>query len=433
MRDVLVVGAGIGGLSVAYELKKRGYDVVLYEKEQRAGGSVESVKREGFLFERGPQTILADEEILSFFKELGLEPLEASPVSKRRFIYKGGKLVELPSSPPRFLLSPLLSIKGKLSILKDLFQKPEEEEVSVGRFVRKHFGEEFLRYVVAPFLSGVWAGDPEKLSLKYATPKLYELQRRYGSLIRAFLKERRFFPRGKLVSFRGGLSELIEALSERTEPKTESVVLRIRRHGERFKVDARGGKEESRSVVITTPAYTSSYLLKDLSFSASEILESVDYPPVVVVNVGVKGDIPEGFGFLVPRGEGLRILGAMFMSKLFPGRAPEGWELLSVFLGGATDRDVVELGEEQISKIVEEELRKVFPLSEILILDITKHKRAIPQYNLGHGRFLELSRELEEEHPGLFLAGNWLGGISAPDRIRASRKTAKRVDDFLQA
>ncbi|GAB6065359.1 protoporphyrinogen oxidase [Aquifex pyrophilus] len=433
MREVVVVGSGISGLSVAYRLKKKGFNVVVYEKDDRIGGTIKTVKENGYLMEAGPQTLLADEEVFNFLKELNLEPVEASPSSKYRYIYKGGELIPLPMSPLEFITTPLLSFGSKLKVLTEFFKEGTEEDVSVADFIRKHFGEEFLNYIVAPFLSGVYAGDPEKLSLKYATPKLYEIQKRYGSLLKAFLKEKKFMPKGKLVSFPEGLSQLIEKLSENLEVHTENVVLRMRKFEDKFKLDVRGKKIETKSVVVASPAYTSSYLLKEISFSASEEFDKIDYPPVVVVNVGVDGDIPDGFGFLVPRVEGKRILGAMFMSKLFPGRAPEGKELLSVFLGGATDREIIELSDEEITAIVEKELHEILPIKDIHYIRIDRWKRAIPQYNVGYGKFLELAKEMEKDYPGLFLTGNWLYGVSMNSVIKASEGVAKKVESFLRS
>ncbi len=432
MREVVVVGSGISGLSVAYRLKQKGRDVVVYEKDDEIGGTIKTKQEEGYLYELGPQTLLADQEVLKFIEELGLKPLKASENAKYRYIYKRGKLIPLPLSPIQFLTTPLLSLGSKLGVLKEIFAKPVEEDISIAQFVRKRFGEEFLNYLVAPFLSGVYAGDPEKLSLKYATPKLYEIQKKYGSLIKALLKEKRVAPKAQLISFEGGLSELIKALSKDLEVHTESVVLRMRKFEDHFKLDVRGKKVETKSVVVASPAYTSSYLLKEISFSASEIFEKIDYPPVVVVNVGVKGKIPEGFGFLVPRVEGKRILGAMFMSKLFPGRAPEGRELLSVFLGGATDREVMELSDEEILNTVEKELKEILNIESLDFARIQRWKRAIPQYNVGYDQYLNLVKDMEKDYPGLFLTGNWIYGVSMGDCIRASTQVAERVERFLK-
>ncbi len=433
MLDVVVIGSGISGLSTAFRLKKLGFEPVVFEKDDQIGGNIKTLSQEGYTFELGPQTVLANDEVKGFFREVGIEPIVASPSSKNRYIYKRGKLVPLPLNPLSFIFSPLLSLPAKLKVLREPWAPGStKDEESVADFVRRRLGQEFLDYIVAPFISGVYAGDPEKLSVKHATRKIYELEKEFGSLIKGALKKRSLGPKGELISFEGGLFRLIENLSESLEIRTENVVLRVRRKDDRFILDTREGKVETRALVISSPAYTSSYLLKDLSWSASLEFDKIDYVPLVVVNVGVKsGYVPEGFGMLVPRKEGKRILGVIFSSKLFPGRAPEGKDLLTVYLGGATDREVIELSDERILEIVERELKEIFGIPGFDFAHIKKWKRAIPQYTIGYQKYLDLAREMEEIHKGLFLTGNYLSGISVADCIRYSAVKARDVAEFL--
>ncbi len=435
MRDVVVIGSGISGLSTAFRLKKLGYDVVVYEKDDEIGGNIKTLSEKGYTFELGPQTVLADKEVFEFFEEVGIKPQTASPSAKYRFIYKRGRLIPLPMSPLSFLTSPLLSFGAKLRVLREPWAPPPvKNEESVADFVRRRLGQEFLDYIVAPFISGVYAGDPEKLSVKYATKKVYQLEQEFGSLLKGAMKKKALGPKGKLISFEGGLRTLIDTLAKDLEVKTENVVLRIRKKEDRFVLDTREGKVETKALVVSSPAYTASYLLKDLSWSASLEFDKIDYVPVVVVNVGVKfASIPEGFGVLVPRKEGKRILGVIFASKLFSGKAPEGKELLTVYLGGATDREVIELPDEEISELVERELKEVLGVRDIDFIHIKKWKRAIPQYTLGYGKYLELAKEMEEIHKGLFLTGNYLSGISVADCIRFSKETVRKVEEFFKA
>ena len=434
MLEVAVVGSGISGLATAFRLKKLGFEPVVFEKDDQIGGNIKTLSQEGYTFELGPQTVLADEEVMNFFKEVGVDPLVASPSSKNRYIYKKGKLIPLPLNPVAFLISPLLSLSAKLRVLREPWAPaPVKEEESVAEFVRRRLGQEFLDYVVAPFVSGVYAGDPEKLSVKHATRRVYELEREFGSLIKGALKKKALGPRGKLVSFEGGLFRLVEKLSEHLEVKKENVVLRIRRKDDRFVLDTREGKVEARAVIVSSPAYTSSYLLKDLSWSASLEFDKIDYVPLVVVNVGVKeGYVPDGFGMLVPRKEGKRILGVIFSSRLFPGRAPEGRELLTVYLGGATDREVIDLSEEALLEIVDRELREIFQIPGLEFAHVKKWKRAIPQYTIGYQKYLDLAKEMEQIHRGLFLTGNYLSGVSVADCVRYSAVKAREVAEFLR-
>ncbi|MDQ7037706.1 MAG: protoporphyrinogen oxidase [Aquificota bacterium] len=433
MEEVVVVGSGVSGLSTAYRLKKQGVNVVVYEKEDDIGGNIKTLKVDSYTIELGPQTVLADEEVLGFFRDLGLRPVEASPSSKRRYILKKGKLIPVPLNPVSFLTSPLLSLRGKIRVFKEIFLSPVSGEESLADFVRRRLGEEVLTYLVQPFVSGVYAGDPEALSVRYAFPRLYALEKEFGSLIKGAVKKRSFGPKGKLVSFEGGLRTLTERLAGEVEVRRENVVLRIRRKEDRFILDTRGGKVEAKAVVVSSPAYTASYLLKDLSWSASSEFDSIDYPPVAVVNVGVKaGSVPDGFGFLVPRVENRKILGAIFTSRIFKGRAPEDRDLLTVYLGGSTDRSVADMSEEEIAEAVEKDLTEILGVPGVEVIKVKVWKKAIPQYTVGYGKYINLAREMEETFPGLFLTGNYLSGISVPDCIRYSEKVADKVVRYLE-
>ena len=243
MIDTAVVGAGISGLSVAIHLKSLGLEVKVFEKEDTEGGNIRTLYKDGFVLELGPQTILADQDVESFLNELSIEPEYASPSSKYRYIYKGGRLIPLPLSPLEFLKSPLLSLRGKLSVLMEPFvPKSVKTEESIAEFVKRRLGQEFLDYIVAPFVSGVYAGDPKELSVKYAVKKVYELEERFGSLIKGAIKLKALGPKGRLVSFKGGNSSLIKEISKNLDVSRENVVLRIRRKDDRLMLDTKEGK-----------------------------------------------------------------------------------------------------------------------------------------------------------------------------------------------
>ena len=431
MKRIVIVGAGVSGLSLAFKLREKGCEVTLYEKESEAGGNIRTRSESGYLFELGPQTILADEKLLAFFRELGLKPLRAEPSSKNRFIYRDGRLIPLPLNPVAFLTSPLLSLRAKLRVLREPWIPPSTaEEESVADFVRRRLGAEFLDYIVAPFVSGVYAGDPEQLSVRYATRKVYALEREFGSLIRGALKKRALGPGGVLISFEGGLRELVERLSQELDVRRSCAVLSVRRKGEGFLLETCRGEDETQTLVLSCPAYATGQLLAEISGGASRTFEEIDYVPLVVVNVGVRsGRVPEGFGLLVPRREGKRILGVIFSSKLFPGRAPEGRDLLTVYLGGATDREVIDLSEEEITGTVVRELKDILSIEDPEFVHVQKWRRAIPQYGIGYGRYLSLASELEKSHRGLYLTGNYLSGVSVADCLRNSGEVLRRMEE----
>ena len=235
MKDVVVIGSGISGLATAYRLKSKGADVTVYEKEEDTGGNIKTLEENGYRLELGPQTVLADQKVREFFEEVGISPIIADPSSKNRYIYKKGRLIPLPLNPISFLTSPLLSLGAKLKVIRELWAPPPiKSEESVADFVRRRLGEEFLRYIVAPFISGVYAGNPEALSVRWATPKIYRLEEEFGSLIKGAVKKKALGPGGRLISFKKGLQEMTDKLANSFDVKTQNVVLRIRRKDDRF-------------------------------------------------------------------------------------------------------------------------------------------------------------------------------------------------------
>ncbi len=432
MKKIVVVGAGISGLSVAFRLKKKGYNVSVFERKTKAGGNIETLRDRGYLIELGPQTLMADQYIEDFLKEINLKPLRANPISKNRYIYRKGKLIPLPLNPVSFFLSPLLSFRAKLKIFTEPFIPPTEKEESIADFVKRRLGKEFLDYIVTPFISGVYAGDPYKLSVKYAVKRIYMLEKEYGSLIKGALKKKAIGPKGKLISFEGGLKALTDRLSEYVKVEKEREITALEIRNRKFILKTKKEEKEADAVVLSTPAYETAQILKTVSEGKSLILKDIDYVPVVVVNLGVKsGKIPEGFGFLIPRTERKRILGVIFSSKLFTGRSPVGRDLLTVYMGGATDREVINLTEEEILKIVSEELKDILEVESVDFYHVKKWEKAIPQYTMGYEKFLKTVEELENTFKGLFLTGNYIGGISLADCIRNSEEISRRVEEFL--
>lgn len=432
MIEVAVVGAGISGLSVALHLKKKGFEVQVFEKEDLPGGNIKTLKKDNYVLELGPQTVLADQKVEEFLRLAGINPQYASEESKIRYIYKKGRLIALPLNPLEFFKSPLLSLQGKLRVLKEPFVPPSVREESIAEFVRRRLGREFLDYIVAPFVSGVYAGNPEELSVKYAVRRVYELEQRFGSLIKGAIKLKALGPGGRLISFEGGNFALIERLSSELEVHTRNAVLRIRKKEDRFLLDAEGGSYEAKCVVVSAPATSAGYLLRDLSGGTSEEFDRIYYAPVVVLHASVKkGSVPPGFGFLVPRVEGKRILGVLFSSQIFPGRAPQDKDLLTIYMGGATDPEVIDYEETHLFEIAERELKEMIGVDSVEFLHMVHWKRAIPQYTLGYGRYLELAKTLEKENAGLFLTGNYLYGVSVADCIKASYEVAHKVEKYL--
>jgi len=444
--DAVVVGAGISGLAAAFRLARGGLRVAVLEAAERVGGAIETFSDGAWRFEMGPNTVVEnDPSVGRLIRDAGLEgeKIVASPSAKRRYLYKGSQLVPLPGGPGGLLKTPLFSAGAKLRLLREpwIGRPPEGVEESIAQFVRRRLGTEFLDYAVGPFVSGVYAGDPERLSARWAVPKIYVLEREHGSLLRGALARRKGpAPGGAMISFREGLEELPRGLAREIgkigDLRTGVAARQIVRAGNGFRVETSAGPVEAARVVLAVPADTAARLLEEATSGASLPLAEVPYAAVAVVSLGWRreevGHPLDGFGFLAPRKEGLRLLGCLFPSQIFPGRAPEGHVALAAFGGGRTDPEFAGWDEDQIAATVIAELRGPLKLrGEPAFRLVRRWPRAIPQYELGHGRFVERAREIERSLPGLRLAGNFLGGISVPDCIRNATALAEEISEEI--
>jgi oxygen-dependent protoporphyrinogen oxidase len=452
--QVAVIGAGISGLACAYRLQQLGLDVTVFEANQAPGGLIDSVERDGFLLEAGPQSFQGTPALLDLIRELGLEcQLQKADPRAPRYVLLHGRLRKIPMSPQALLASTLLNPSSRWKIASEPFKKsqPPSEEESVAAFVRRKFGHEILEYLVAPFVSGVYAGDPEKLSLKAAFPTLDEWEREYGSVLRGAMKSRP--PKEQrtgappLCSFTHGVAALPRAMAAKIGDKlfygthAISVDFSGRRASAACEIRfVRNGQEQSaaaRAVVVATPAYAAAHLLEACSPQLSHTLSGIAYAPVAVVASThyrqQVGDPLEGFGFLVPRGEKVRTLGTVWNSSLFPGRAREGSVTITSFIGGATDPDIIHLPEEKIAAIVAEENSRILGITGSPVeTAVWKYARALPQYNLGHGHIVEAIRDAERASPGLFFAGNYLEGPAVGKCVENGFQTAEAVCKHLQ-
>lgn len=443
--SVLVIGGGISGLACAYRLKQRGINVRLLEKQDRVGGVVQSEELAGFHFDLGPQSFLSSAAILRLVAELGLGSamVQANPRAPR-FIYFNGALHSAPMSPPALLKTPLLSGRTKRRILTEPLRKsrPPVGDESVSAFARRKFGNDLLDNLLGPLVSGVYAGDPERLSFRSAFPSAHQWELEHGTVIRGAMKSRpeKGKPRPALTSFGGGLQTLMHslaaALAGRIETDVEVCGLR-RIAGSEFAVHARdreGNLKESEvaTVVLAAPSYVSARLLGEVSPAAAEALRRIEYAPVAVVNLGYRREQVahplEGFGFLAPRTQGLRILGTIWNSSLFPGRAPQRMVSLTSFLGGATDPAVLDLSDDAIAQIAAAENARVLGITGAPVVHrLNRFTCAIPQYNLGHGDILARLRSELTSLPGLFLAGNFLHGPSIATCVETAFATADEI------
>jgi oxygen-dependent protoporphyrinogen oxidase len=431
--SALVVGAGISGLVCAYALRKAGIDAQIVEASERPGGVIRSERRDGYLLELGPQSFAGTAPLRQLCRELGIEgELLEAPRKAPRFVLAGGALHEMPLSPPAFFTSSLFSFGTKWSLLRDVFSTsdPPEQDESVAAFVRRKFSAELLEKLVGPFVSGIYAGDSEQLSLRGAFPQLHEAEKTSGSIVRGMIrsaKTTKDAPRERpsLLTFREGNETLIRALTANLGPalrcNAEVIAIQRRAKGsiEGYEVClSAAGRDETLEVdhlIVATPTNAAAELLRQIGAGFENALQGIPYAPVAVVSLGYQktavGNALDGFGFLVPRSAGLEILGSVWNSSLFPGRATEGHALLTSFVGGTTNPQAVTRSKEELSSLVHREIAPLLDIEEAPVFSsVNLYQRAIPQYTLGHTNRLATLAALRTKYPGLRLAGNYFRG-----------------------
>jgi oxygen-dependent protoporphyrinogen oxidase len=454
---VVIVGAGVSGLCVAYWLRKHGVDVLVLEKESHAGGTMKTLREDGWLIEAGPNTAL--ETTLLFqplFDEIGLteKRIYADSASSKRYILRDGTLHALPLGPVSFVTSRLWTWRGKLRLLKEPFIGRADNEESVAEFVRRRLGSEFLDYAINPFVAGVFAGDPESLSVQAAFPKLYALEEKYGGLIKGLVKGRKERKEraekakssARLFSFIDGMQSLPDALatslgdSIRYNCPVETI---IPLRAGRFPVytvygpNATTIASDVRAVVLSAPAYATAGIIRPIDPEMARTLESIYYPPVVEVFMGFKQEQVrqplDGFGFLIPEKEQRKILGTIWSSVLFPGRAPRDHVALTTFIGGARQPALTEQDDESIASAVLSELKTIMRVEgQPIYTRITRWAKAIPQYTLGYPRILNAMTGFEQNFRGAFLCSNFRGGIAVGDCVANAQDTTKKVLEHLK-
>lgn len=453
MNPVAVIGAGITGLTAAFCLQKKGVPVTVYEAGNRVGGAIQSLRAEGYLAEFGPNTILeTSPRIGELIRDAGLasKRVDPDPSASARYVVRYRRPVRMPSSPIGMLTTDLFSAKAKLAILKEPFvpRRTDGKEESVAEFVVRRLGQEFLDHAIDALVAGVYAGDPHKLSVQQAFPKLGELEAKYGSLIKGqILGARERKQRGEIAkdrapkfSFDDGLQVLPDTLKSRLG---DAVRLRATVESAQQTEDGwelqvisheRGRTTEAHSAIIYAGTAFSLAKLRVNARAPIDLtpMSQVRYPPVASVVLGFRREDVQhpcsGFGMLIPRVEGFKILGTIFSSSLFPNRAPAGHLALTSYVGGERFPDLAGLPPDKLFALTIEDLKVLLGVRGKPTFQHSIHyPRAIPQYNLGYGKFREMLTRTEQSAPGLFFAGHYRDGISLSDSIVSGMKIADRV------
>ncbi len=466
MKKVAIIGAGISGLSTAFTVERlateAGLDVevTVFERDERTGGKIWSIKEEGYLCEWGPNGFLDSKPMtLELCDQLGIrDQLERSnDNARKRFIYSGGILNRLPENGPMFLKSKLISWPGKIRLAQEFIRPKRTDGVdeTLADFARRRLGDEALNKLIGPMVSGIFAGNPETMSLKSCFPRIHELEQEYGGLLKAMMllaKKKKAEvkagkqvasaagPGGVLTSFVGGIQELTDGTVKeiKGEIRTGQSVAGLKKIDcgwELRLVD--GSSFDAEIVVSAAPAHVLKELTLTLDGELSELLAGIPYAPMNVICFGYEQDKVsrdlDGFGYLIPKKEGCAILGTLWDSSIFPHRAPQGHVMLRSMMGGATTPEAIALSDAEVKQRTMAELKKIMGIeAEPDFVRIFRHQRAIPQYVVGHAERLLAIDERLKKHPGLILTGNSYLGIGLNDCVNAAYKAADQVRSYLQ-
>lgn len=448
-KDILIVGAGLTGLTIARYLQKAGMHVTIVEKNSSPGGVIQTISEDGFTFESGPNTgVVGSPELVQLFDELGLEFEVPGNTANERWIWKKNRWHALPTGLIPSVKTPLFRLRDKLRVLGEPFRsKGSDPDETLSDMVRRRLGDSFLDYAVDPFIGGIYAGDPDKLITRYALPKLYALENNFGSFIRGAIKKKKM-PKThlearvtrKVFSVKGGLSRLTEALvSEIGEDniitKADEISIEPFAGGFRSIFIRNGAREtiQSRLVISTVESHSIPAIFPFINDEQKQTFRALRYAGVVQVVAGFKEwkGIPiKAFGGLVPSAEKKDILGILFPSALFSGRAPENGALLSVFIGGIRRPELSKLNDDAIRTIVQNALKEMMHCEVAPdLFKIFRYERAIPQYEINTGERLQVISDIEAQYPGLYLAGNLKDGIGMADRVKQAIQLATQINN----
>ncbi len=437
--DVVIIGAGLTGLSTAYYAQKRGLNVCIVESSDHIGGVIRTFRENGFMYEQGPNSgVVANPETAELFDELRerCPYITAGNAAKRRLVLKNGAWHALPHSLGSAISTPLFSLGDKFRILGEPFRKPgRDEDETLAHMVTRRMGQSFLDYAVDPFVLGIYAGDPDMLVPKYALPKLYDLEQKFGSFIRGSIaKKKMATERDKkatreIFSFLQGMSQLTEAFADSIGRENiftgarDVCVEYFGKDGFTVSSSELGLKLTAPQLVSTTPSHKLPALLPFVPDYLMTDIDNLEYAKVVQLSVGFKtwnGISLDAFGGLIPHKENRHLLGALFMSTLFPHRAPEGGALLSIFMGGMRRPEIIAWDDDKIKSVAEQELKQLLGLTEWNpdLLKIFRYEYAIPQYTANTKHRIRAIDSAQRQIPGLFIAGNAIQGIGTADRIK---------------
>ncbi|HVO81632.1 MAG TPA: protoporphyrinogen oxidase [Terriglobales bacterium] len=460
MKRIAIIGSGISGLSAAFALEERRragvpLEYVVFESSPRLGGVLVTDRVDGCLVEAGPDSFLSEKPwAADLCRQVGLgdQLIGSNDADRKTYILVRGRLVAIPDGlmfmvPTKILptvFSPLFSLGTKLRMAREWFHPPHrgEADETVASMVQRHYGSEMVDRLADPLLSGVYGGEAAELSVRAVLPRFAEMEAQHGSLGRAMLAARRKLPAGRssqarplFTSLKNGMQQLVDAVVAHLSPtaiRTSTPVQSIQPQAAGWLLSAGYQSDHFNAVIVATPAPAAAALLQGASDELASELNGIQYTSSITITLGydqqVRRALPPGFGFLVPRSEGKQMLAATFVHNKFPHRAPEDRALLRCFAGGARNEQILQAPDEDILRIVRDELRQIIGLAtEPTFTRLYKWKGAMAQYGVGHLECLERIERLRQQLPGLSLAGNGYRGIGVPDCVRSGTDAAEQV------
>ena len=437
-RPVIIAGAGIAGLSIAYELQKKGIPYEILEAGSRTGGLITSLHKDGYELDAGPNSLAASQDVLAFIREIGLENemMEASAVSKNRFLVRNNQLHAISPHPLKIIKSKYVSGSAKWRLFTEQFRKSKatSTEESVTSFVTRRFGAEIAEYLFEPVLSGIYAGNPDLLSIQEVLPMLPKWEKEYGSVTKGLMKNKQSMGGRKIIAFKGGNQALPNKLAAlltgriRLNCAITGIVRDASGYIVQYNENGTPGILNASRVIFTTPAYTTAALIQNMDPVLAGMLNGIHYPHMGVLHLAFGEEalekMPAGFGFLVPHAAGKHFLGAICNSAIFPSRAPQGKVLFTIFVGGAMQEHLFkQMDVEHLQQQIIKEFMEILQLQQSPVFQLfSEWKKAIPQLNVGFAQIREQIRMFEERYPGIRIAGNYVTGVAVPAIIQAARQ-----------
>ncbi len=459
MKRIAIIGGGISGLSAAFALEqqrraRQHLEYVVFESGPRFGGVIATEHVDGCVVEAGPDSFLTEKPWASeLCRQIGLgdQLIGSNDTDRKTYILVDGHLVTLPDGlmfmvPTKIvpvLASPLFSIATKLKIAREWFHAPNDmnADESVASLIERHYGTEMVERLAEPLLSGVYGGEASRLSVRAVLPRFAQMEEVHGSLGRGMLAARNHSTSsaalGKPIftSLKNGMQQMVDALLAYlpgTSLRSGTQIIAVEPQAGGWLLSAGYDSDQFDAVIIATTAFAAATLLRTTDADLARELRGIEYSSSITVSLGydqqVRSSLPAGFGFLVPRSEGKRLMAATFVHNKFPHRAPDNRALIRCFLGGTGDESVLQLSDEEILRIVREELRQILGITaEPLFTRVYKWKSAMAQYNVGHLEHLDRIESLRKQYSGLALAGNGYRGIGVPDCVRSGKEAADQA------